>query len=66
VDKAVPQAGVVFRLIDPGPREIAEGRPFRIVLRYPQETPRDLIDLHAARTEICAAFTPQPQRKHVL
>ena len=32
IDEAL-QAGAIFRLVDLVPREIAEGRPFRIVLR---------------------------------
>ena len=61
IDEAL-HAGVVFRLVDPEPREIAEGRPFRIVLCYPKETPRGLIDrLHASRAELYAAYTPAPR-----
>ena len=61
IDQAL-QAGVVFRLVDPGPREIAGGRPFRIVLRYPGDRPRGLIDrLHASRAELYTAYTSAPR-----
>ena len=53
------RAGIIFRLVDPRPREIAERRPFSLRIRYPKGTPRSLIYmLRAARAEIYTAFTP--------